>query len=73
MKIINISERLIQVREGSGLSRAEFGEKVGITYQHVWWLEKGLRNPSQALLIAIASKYDVDESWLFEDKVTNPL
>ena len=66
-----INKRLKLVRDGSGLSQEKFGAKVGVGRQHIYLMERGLRNPSQSLLIAIASKYDVDEAWLFNS--TNPL
>lgn len=38
--------RLIRARKKRGLSRAELGRKLGISYAHIHRIEEGFRNPS---------------------------
>lgn len=49
-----IFNRLESARVGSGLSRAEFAEAVGVHYQTVGYLERGEYSPSLALALRIS-------------------
>ena len=36
-----MKDKLIELREKTGLSRNEFADKVGCTFQHIWNMENG--------------------------------
>lgn len=59
-----ITSRLRKLRDHAGLTQGEMAEVVGYTKIYVWKLEKGLRMPSQAMVIALASKLKISEDWL---------
>jgi transcriptional regulator with XRE-family HTH domain len=59
-----IGDRIRKARDTEGLSARQFGGRVGVSQRYINMLEKGDRQPSQALVIAIALKMGVDEDWL---------
>ena len=62
---IGVSERIRKTRmESVGLSRQQFGQRVGVSQRYINMLESGQRQPSQPLIIAIAYKMGVEELWL---------
>jgi len=66
LKIITngVSKRVKEVRAGTGLTQAVFGAKIGVSVGYMGMLENGRRKPSQGLIIAISSRFGVDENWL---------
>ena len=66
LKVITngVSKRLKEVRSGAGLTQAVFGAKIGISVGYMGMLENGRRKPSQGLIIAISSRFGIDENWL---------
>jgi transcriptional regulator with XRE-family HTH domain len=66
LKVITkgVDKRIRQTREDLGWTQAQFGGFVGISEGYVGMIENGRRKPSQALIIAIAAKFDVNENWL---------
>lgn len=59
-----VAGRIKRLRNDKNLSMAEFGDIVGYSRPYIGMLESGLRRPSQALIIALAAKLEVDENWL---------
>lgn len=59
-----INERVALVRSELGLSMEKFGEKIGISKQSVYKIEKGENNPSEQTLKLICNEFNVDPFWL---------
>lgn len=62
-----VRERLRQLRKALGLSQAQLAAAVHITQQHYSLIERGLRNPSLDIALAIAQALDADPRDLFSD------
>lgn len=59
-----LGERIRQVRLTHNLTQQAFAESLGIAQGFLSSLERGRKMPSDTLLIALASRYRVDENWL---------
>ncbi|WP_305178392.1 helix-turn-helix domain-containing protein [Faecalibaculum rodentium] len=59
-------ERIALVRKESGLSKTDFGKKLGIGVSSVTRLETGENNPSERTLKLICSEFRVNFEWLTE-------
>lgn len=62
-----ISQRIKELRLQMRMTQEEFGERVGVTQQHIGAIEKGVRGPSPSLVFMITKKFKVKESWLNGD------
>ena len=62
--MIETKERIKEVRKAHGLTQAEFGKKIGVKGNTITCYEKGIREPSNAIIRAIAREFGVDENWL---------
>ena len=52
-----MKNRVRELREGRGLSQAEFGEKIGVSRQTVYAIEVGKYDPSLPLAFKIAKQF----------------
>lgn len=59
-----INDRISEVRSNLKLSMEKFGEKIGISKQSVYKIEKGENNPSDQTLKLIVNEFHVDPFWL---------
>lgn len=50
--------------KGIDLTQKEFGEKIGISENYVWMIEKGSRTPSDRTIGDICKEFDCNEVWL---------
>ena len=57
-------KRLKEIRKQLGLTQAEFGIRLGVTNSAVAYIEKGKRNLTEQMLLAICREYNVSEKWL---------
>ena len=55
-----INKRVALIRAELGLSMEKFGEKLGISKQSVYKIEKGENNPSDQTLKLICNEFNVD-------------
>lgn len=62
--MININERIKQIRKAQNLSMKAFGEKIGISSPSVARIESGENNPSEQTIRAICSEFNVNREWL---------
>ena len=62
-------KRIRKVRDELGVSQSQFGDLVGVSYVYIWMLERESRRPSQALVIAIATRTGTNEGWLRTGKL----
>lgn len=63
---MTMHDRIKNLRKESGLTQAEFGERIGITFSSVSLLEKGKNNPSEQTIRAICSEFNVNRDWLVD-------
>jgi transcriptional regulator with XRE-family HTH domain len=66
--IKNINERIKSIRKHLGLTQEEFAKPLGIGQGHMTDIERGTRNPSDTLLIALSYRYAVNPLYLYEGK-----
>lgn len=52
---MNTASNLKIIRELKGISQAELGERIGVSQQMIFQLEKGFRTLSVPLLISISN------------------
>lgn len=59
-----MNERIKILRLDLSLTQSEFGEKLGISQNYVWMIEKGDRVPSDRTVADICRVFGVNEDWL---------
>ena len=59
-----MNERIKTLRIELSLTQSEFGEKLGISQNYVWMIEKGDRVPSDRTVADICRVFGVNEDWL---------
>jgi transcriptional regulator with XRE-family HTH domain len=64
MDIDHIGERFRSMRTKLDLSQKEFSIETGISQSVIADIERGAKDPSRAVLLAIAQKYHVSIDWL---------
>lgn len=50
--------------KGINLTQKEFGERVGISENYVWMIEKGTRTPADRTIGDICKEFGCNEVWL---------
>lgn len=65
-EVININQRIKEVRKAEGLTLEKFGQRIGITATSCSLLEKGKNNPSNQTIVAICREFGVSKQWLVE-------
>lgn len=56
--------RIMEVRKHYGLTQEKFAEKLGLSRNYVWMIEKGERSPADRTISDICREFKVDEGWL---------
>ena len=59
-----MKNRIKQVRKNIGLTQVEFGTRLGVAGNTIATYENGMRNPSNAIIVAICHAFNVNEAWL---------
>ena len=59
-----MNNRLKIVRKKTGLNQNDFADALGISVSNISSYESGRRNPSDAFISLICSKYGINEEWL---------
>lgn len=59
-----MNERLKELRKYLELPQSAFGKKIGITGGGISLLEKGKRNLTDQMILAICREFNVNEEWL---------
>jgi len=62
-----VGARVLLRRRELGLSQAELGEKLGVSFQQVQKYEKGRNRVSAGMLYEISKALDVPVGYFFED------
>ena len=59
-----MDERIRKVREDAGLARHAFGERLGVSMNHVYMMETGRKGVSKSVIREVCRQFGVRESWL---------
>lgn len=59
-----MKDRLVLIREASGLSQAKFAEKISVSRNFISLVENGNRELSDRTIKDICSTFDINEEWL---------
>ncbi len=65
---MTIGERFKKLREEAGLSQEEFGEKLGVTRQAIYQIEKGLRTPGIKFIKKTSDVFNVPISYFLDEE-----
>ncbi|EAR22468.1 helix-turn-helix domain-containing protein [Nitrococcus mobilis] len=61
---MHIGEKIREIREAEGLSRASFAERIGIPKDTVMRIEQGRNDPRATILIAVTRQWPKYAYWL---------
>lgn len=61
-----VKERLLQIRKEQNLTQDEFAEKLGLSKNYIWQIEKGERNPSDRTIKDVCRTFRVNYDWLVD-------
>ena len=59
-----MNNRIAEVRKQTKRTQEKFAERLGLTRNFVWMIEKGDRVPSDRTITDICREFQVDEHWL---------
>lgn len=59
-----MNERIALIRKDSHLSQDAFGKRLGVTGASISRLEKGERNVTDQMILAMCREFNVSEEWL---------
>lgn len=59
-----LKSRILKIRKESKLTQDAFAEKLNLSKNFVWMLEKGERVPSDRTISDICREFKVNEEWL---------
>lgn len=63
-----MKNRIKQIRKDHKLTQVEFGERIGVKGNTVTNYETGLRNPTDAVILAICREFGINKDWLLTGK-----
>lgn len=61
-----MNTRIQQIRKTAKMTQDEFAEKIGVSKNFVWMMEKGERVPSDRTVKDICREFKVNYEWLTE-------
>ena len=59
-----MNDRIKEIRIKAGLTQQEFSDRLGMPRSNIAGYEKGVRNPSSAVITAICREFGISETWL---------
>ncbi len=59
-----MNNRILKIRKDNHLTQDAFAEKLNLSKNFVWMLEKGERIPSDRTILDICREFGVNELWL---------
>jgi repressor LexA len=65
---IPIGLRIKEVRQAKGMTQRQFSHSLGIVQGFLSGIERGKKNPSDTLLIALCHLYEINRDWLYAGK-----
>lgn len=63
-KYEDIGKRIDEVRKSQKLLTKDFAECIGINRYNICRIIHGKQNPSKLVIVAICSKFKINENWL---------
>lgn len=63
-----MNSRILEVRKNAGLTQEEFANKINLSKNYIWMMEKGERVPSDRTILEICRKFNVSLEWLTTGK-----
>ena len=63
-----LKDRILKIRKDSHLTQDAFAEKLNLSKNFVWMLEKGERVASERTIIDICREFNVNKEWLLTGK-----
>ena len=63
-----MKDRILKVRKDNRLTQDAFAEKLNLSKNFVWMLEKGERVPSDRTISDICREFGINEEWLRDGK-----
>lgn len=59
-----MNDRIKYIRTERGMTQTEIAEKLGLSQNYIWMIEKGERSPSDRTINDICREFGVNETWL---------
>lgn len=59
-----MNKRIKFLRKKLEMTQTEFAQKIGLSQNYVWMIERGDRCPSDRTIADICREFDVSEDWL---------
>lgn len=59
-----MNNRILRIRKNCKLTQDAFAEKLNVSKNFIWMLEKGERAPSDRTILDICKKFNINEEWL---------
>lgn len=59
-----MNERILRIRKEKKLTQDAFADKLNLSKNYVWQMEKGERTPSDRTISDICREFRVNETWL---------
>ena len=59
-----MNTRIQQIRKTAKMTKDEFADKIGLSKNFVWMIEKGERTPSERTIKDICLEFKVNYDWL---------
>lgn len=59
-----MKSRILKVRKDNKLTQDAFAERLTLSKNYVWQMEKGERNPSDRTIKDICREFNISEAWL---------
>ena len=59
-----MNRRIFDLRKAQGLTQEKFAERLGLTRNFIWMVERGDRVPSDRTIVDICREFNVREEWL---------
>lgn len=59
-----MNTRIKEIRKSFHLTQDDFSEKIGLSKNFVWMIEKGERTPSDRTISDICRVFSINEKWL---------
>jgi transcriptional regulator with XRE-family HTH domain len=63
-QIMEIRDRLKEIRQNLGLTQVKFAERIAVSTSHLAGMELGVKTINDRILRLISSEFNVDEHWL---------
>lgn len=59
-----MKDRILKVRKKENLTQEAFAERLNLSKNFVWMLEKGERTPSDRTIADVCREFNISEEWL---------